>query len=257
MLPTVYLFFKGSYPPAPGSNLALLYRLLLLHVSQGTRYKDGIHLRAKCSSVTDKMETTNVKSQPTTNKTEARVITTSIVTKSGLNHTPSFDLANFPKSLGKLLNDVPESFEVPLLGGKIKTPGITAKTDNRDRVLAFMKGLIGIMFAGMEVQDVIPATEKDKCLLLTSLQKSGFKFSKFSKIEVTQAVSLWAENKRLKKGLAEQAVIAQNVGLITENTVLREVLKGLKAANLSAITGIEIKTRKELGLPAKKEDEKK
>lgn len=180
---------------------------------------------------------------------KARVITTNIVTKSGLNYQPVFDLENFPKSLGKVLNDVPEKFEVKLLGGKISVPGITSKTDNKDRVLSFLKALVNTMFAGMEIQEVLPAGEKDKYLILTSIKKAGFKFTTFNKVEVTTAIDIWGKNKRVKKAVSQQLVIAQNTGMISETSVLSQLVKKLRAENLAIITGLEVKTRKQLGLP--------
>lgn len=188
--------------------------------------------------------------------TTERVITTNLILKSGINETASFHLATFPKSLGTLLNKVGEKFTVSLFGGKVSVPSITAKTDNKDRVLAFLKSLTNVIFDKMEMQQILEAKETDKIIVLSSLQKSGFKFTKYNKIEVSAAIELWAKFKQSEKKVSVQTVIAKNTGLIARTNVNTELYKVLKAANLADITGLEVVERKTLGLPAKIEDKK-
>ena len=201
-------------------------------------------------ATTSEVNQTEVKKDAKKPVTESRVITQPILLKSGINASHSFVLDNFAKSLGTLIANHSEKFEVTLFGGKIIVPSITSKTDNRDRVLTFLKGLVNNLFKGMELQAVLPATEKDKILVLSSLKKAGFKFTTFNKVEVSTSVEIWSKFKKSESNVSKQNVIAENTGLISKTNVNNELYKVLKAANLSHITGLEIGLRKQLNLPS-------
>lgn len=195
------------------------------------------------------------KAQVKENPNVSPTITTKVVTKSGINHTAEFEINNFAKSIGGLLQTIPESFELSLFGSKIKVSGVTPNTDQKERVLTFLKGLNKGIFEGLEIDQQVKGSDvqtTQKLAILTSLQDAGIicKGLPFTRRSVVDSVNVWIKNKRARKSAISQEVIAKNLHVISETNVLMKYAKDLREENKKALTILEANTRAKLGLPA-------
>ena len=153
----------------------------------------------------------------------------------------SFDLANFPKGIGQMLNKVEGKAEFTFLGKKFTVKALTATNSNPERAADIYRQLVANLFpANMERFEVI-AANSEAGKVLTTLKGSGFKFKTLCKVEVSEAIALKVKNWKAKINAHKEIVRGLNGDTIAETKVLTESTKQLKAANLAYITGFEKK----------------
>lgn len=158
----------------------------------------------------------------------------------------SFDLADFPKGIGQMLNKVEGRAEFNFLGKKFNVPSLTANNSNPERAATIYKQLCANLFpANVERVAVLSQASEEGKVLMT-LKGAGFKFKSLCKVEVAEAINLKIKNWRAKVNLHKETVRGLNAGLIAETNKITEVVKTMKVENLKAITGFESKVQKQL-----------
>lgn len=133
----------------------------------------------------------------------------------------------------------------------VSIPSETANNDTLTRIIKAMQDVTKQMFAGYLLEE--ETKNPVHISILSSMEKTGIKFSTFTKVAVNKAVKAWAENKRLKVQIVTEKAKQDNLRLYAENEVMKPEIKLIRDENTKQIAGIlpEVKGKLHLFLSKK------